>query len=173
MITNNRLATIDKWAEEFGERGEPLTIGFLKANSPFPVEEDPEKWPKRMPHAIPGVVPCTDGRKIWVPSSMNGRVGVGVFLHEMAHGYLHFPDGPNEELEDPWLGAGDPFASVWEAEASAVACIVQRAFGRQEDLSYNSMFLKLWKGNADELSKERIMGAAGKVIENYSRYPSP
>ena len=169
---NTITQLLNEWAWEFGYRDLPLTVDFLKRYSPLPVEEDPKKWPKKMPHAMPngvgGIVPCTDGATIWMPSKMNGRLGVGVFLHELAHTYLHFPDGPNIELEDPWLKTGEPFSSVWEAEVSAVAYIVQMICEGEPDCSYNIMFLKLWTGDENELQRERIMEAVGKIIEHYS-----
>jgi len=100
---------------------------------------------------------------------MRGRIGVGVFLHELAHTYLHFPEGPNITLEDPWNEAGNPLASEWEAEASAVAHIVQMVCEGEPDASHNRLFLDTWEGEEEDMVnlKDRVMGTVQKIVAHY------
>ena len=146
--------------------GIPDGIGFefLKGHSPFPVKQ--KDFPKEMPEGYPEEHPCSDGRTIWIPVTTDDLM-ITYLLHETGHCLLHFPDGPDINLEDPELRT-NPTGSRMESEACAVAYMVSKAL-RLPDL-YSRMYLDSWTGNLVRFRQEsesRVLEAITRLINQY------
>jgi len=147
--------------------GIPDGIGFefLKGHSPFPVKQ--KDFPKEIPEGYPEEHPCSDGGTIWIPVTTEDLM-ITHLLHETGHCLLHFPDGPDINLEDPEMRT-NPMGSKMESEACAVAYLVSKALGLPDH--YNRLYLDNWTGSLDRFRQEsesRVLEAATRLINLYS-----
>ena len=147
--------------------GIPDGMGFecLKGHSLFPVKQ--KDFPKEMPEGYPEEHPCSDGRTIWIPVTTD-ELMITYLLHETGHCLLHFPDGPDINLEDPELRT-NPTGSRMESEACAVAYLVSKALRLPDH--YSRMYLNNWTGSLDRFRREsesRVLEAATQLINLYS-----
>ena len=144
---------------------EGMGFEFLKGHSFFPVKQ--KDFPKEIPEGYPEEHPCSDGGTIWIPVTTEDLM-ITHLLHETGHCLLHFPDGPDINLEDPEMRT-NPMGSKMESEACAVAYLVSKALGLPDH--YNRLYLDNWTGSLDRFRQEsesRVLEAATRLINQYS-----
>lgn len=132
----------------------------LRECSPFRVDQ--WNFPKENSgHKLSGPTPCTDGETLWVPESYGIDTQASFLFHEMAHAFMHYPNGKDPGLIDPLPRSN----SVWEAEACLVACQVIRALGLVD--TYNRSFLRFWNGEYGDLNLQKVAAVASRITSIY------
>jgi putative NIF3 family GTP cyclohydrolase 1 type 2 len=149
-----------------------LSFEQLKEKSPFPVKDT--DYP-RTPDGYPAEHPCSDGGSIWVPDIGNPELMTSCLLHETGHCLLHYPDGPDPDLEDPVLAevreTGNTnllFQSVMEGEACAAAYLAAHMLSLPDP--HNETFLSHWNGDIETFEREslaRCVTAANQIAASY------
>jgi len=113
-------------------------------------------------HKLVGPTPCTDGETLWVPvGSFDSQASF--LFHEMAHAYLHYPNGKDPNLLDPMPRS----ESIWEFEACLTATKVIRELGLMD--VYNSSYMRGWQGEYGDIRVEKVAAAGNYILALYLR----
>jgi len=167
------LNLMNRASPRFGRCRAGLSWGELKRRCRFPVKDS--DFPQNVPAGYPARHPCSDGATIWVPEEIPTPLKISYFLHELAHCELHYPSGPNPDLEDPILArvrdTGDQgllLQSIMEAEACAAAFLAAKALQLPDP--HNQAYLSIWNGDVEAFEREslaHVEGAAQAIIDRY------